>query len=97
MLGVVRPGLYSAQGRVLACEPRETAAASGDLLPYARNGFPSWCKAQKEGGARGSFGGRSQVRMAVLPTGKGTRRYPTLLGKGKCTKLYPWFTHGYPH
>jgi hypothetical protein len=60
MLGVVRPGLYSAQGRVLACEPRETATASGDLLPYARNGFPSWCKAQKEGGARGSFGGRSQ-------------------------------------
>jgi hypothetical protein len=27
--------------------------------------------------------------MAVLPTGKGTRGYPTLLGKGKGIEFYP--------
>jgi hypothetical protein len=27
--------------------------------------------------------------MAVLPTSKGTRRYPTLLGKGKGIEFYP--------
>jgi hypothetical protein len=30
------------------------------------------------------------LRMAVLPTGKGIRGYPTLLGKGKGIKFYPW-------
>jgi hypothetical protein len=29
------------------------------------------------------------IRMAVLPTGKGTRGYPTLLGKGKGIEFYP--------
>jgi hypothetical protein len=29
------------------------------------------------------------VRMAVLPTGKGTRGYPTLLGKGTGMEFYP--------
>jgi hypothetical protein len=31
-----------------------------------------------------------QLRMAVLPMGKGTRGYPTLLGKGKGIECYPW-------
>jgi hypothetical protein len=29
------------------------------------------------------------LRMAVLPTGKGTRGYPTLLGKGTGIEFYP--------
>jgi hypothetical protein len=29
------------------------------------------------------------LRMAVLPTGKGTHGYPTLLGKGKAIEFYP--------
>jgi hypothetical protein len=31
----------------------------------------------------------SQLRMAVLPTGKGAHRYPTLLGKGTGIEFYP--------
>jgi hypothetical protein len=30
-----------------------------------------------------------RIRMAVLPTGKGTRGYPTLLGKGTGIEFYP--------
>jgi hypothetical protein len=33
--------------------------------------------------------------MAVLPTGKGTRGYPTLLGKGKGIEFYPRIGYGY--
>jgi hypothetical protein len=31
----------------------------------------------------------SRLRMAVLPTGKGTRGYPTLLGNSKGIEFYP--------